>query len=99
MTDFNGKPLAIFASATAAMMLAVATPAAADIQFNDISIGGVEFDDDEDLLTQLIELDADDIDELREEFAEAREDIADAVLDIEEGARRCKRRGLAAALF
>ena len=43
-----------------------------------------DFDDHEDLLEQLIELDAEDINDLRDDFADARADIAEAVVDVEE---------------
>ena len=62
----------------AAGSLAFAAPAYAKDRNININIG------DEDLLEELIELDAEGIDELREEFADAREDIADAIADIEE---------------
>lgn len=44
----------------------------------------LNFDDHEDLLEQMIELDADGIEDLREDLVDAREDIADAILDIED---------------
>ncbi|MHA7872750.1 MAG: hypothetical protein ACX939_10400, partial [Hyphococcus sp.] len=44
----------------------------------------LNIDDHEDLLEQLIELDADDIAEMRDDFAEARADIAEAIRDIED---------------
>ena len=68
---------AVFAFATAA-------PTAASAHNDGITINGLSFGDDEDVLQQLIDMDADDIEELREEMADAREDIADAILDIEE---------------
>lgn len=64
--------------------VAAAAPGAAYAHGNNISINGLDFGDDEDLLEQLIELDADGIEEIRVEMADAREDIADAILDIEE---------------
>lgn len=60
----------------AAMGLAFATPAAAHAHV--LSFGA------EDLLEKLIEMDADDIQEMRDEFAEARDDIKDAIGDVEE---------------
>jgi len=44
----------------------------------------LNFDDHEDILEQLIALDADGIDGLQEEFSDARDDIADALDDIAE---------------
>jgi|GEM_PF-1893299 len=61
-----------------------AAPTAAIAHDTTLSFDGFSFDKDEDLLEQLIELDTDDIDELREEMAEARAEIADAILEIEE---------------
>ena len=43
-----------------------------------------EFDDHEDLLEQLIELDADGIDDLQDDLVEARNDISEAIADVEE---------------
>ncbi len=61
----------------AAFGMMLATPAMArDVVIN---VGK-----DRDLLEQLIELDREDIDELRAEFAEARADIAEAIGDITE---------------
>ncbi len=45
---------------------------------------------DGDLLTQLIEMDAGDIEEMRAEFAEARADIKEAIGDIEEARKDVK---------
>lgn len=73
-----------------AFALMIATPAAARISFNDIEVGSIEFNDDEDLLTQIRDMDEGDIKELREEMADARDDIAEAILDIEEARRDVK---------
>ncbi|MEQ8936269.1 MAG: hypothetical protein RIE56_10815 [Amphiplicatus sp.] len=43
-----------------------------------------DWDDEEDFLEDLIEMDAEDIAEMRSELAEARADIADGIRDIEE---------------
>jgi DNA repair exonuclease SbcCD ATPase subunit len=66
-----------FIAGAAAMGLALATPAAAHTHV-------LNFGDDEDLLEKLIEMDAEDIQDMREEFADAREDIKDAIGDVEE---------------
>lgn len=50
----------------------------------------LHFNDHEDLLEQLIELDADGIEDLRDDFADAREDIADAIIDVEEAKEEVK---------
>lgn len=68
----------------AAMGLAFATPAAAHHH-------GFNFDDDEDLLEELIEMDAGDIQDMREEFAGAREDIKESIADIEEAREEASR--------
>lgn len=70
---------AFFIASAAALTVSVATPASAHIEF-----GHLHFDDDEDVLQQLIDLDADDIDELREEFADARVEIREAISEIDE---------------
>lgn len=44
----------------------------------------IDFGEDGDLLEQLIEMDAADIEEMRAEFAEARADIKEAIGDIDE---------------
>jgi len=44
----------------------------------------LSFDDHEDLLEQLIELDADGIEDLRDELVEARAEIGEAIYEIEE---------------
>lgn len=64
--------------------VAAAAPSAAYARNSNISIDGLDFGDDEELLEQLIELDADDIQEIRNEIADAREEIADAILEIED---------------
>lgn len=67
-----------------AAAFALAIPATANAGSMNVSFDGLDFDDDEDVLEQLIELDADDIDEIREEMADARQDIAEAIIEIEE---------------
>ncbi len=80
-----GNPMrSLILAGAAVFTFAAAAPTAAIAHDSAISFDGFSFDDDKDLLEQLIELDADDIDELREEMAEAREEIADAILEIEE---------------
>ncbi len=65
-----------------ALALGFAGPAAAG---DSINIGGVSFgDDDGDFLEQLIKLDADDIEELRAELADAHDEIMDAIAEVEE---------------
>lgn len=74
-----------FFAAVAAMGLAATTPAFAhDDDHDSISFGSVHFDIDEDLLPQIVELDADEIEDLRVELADAREDISDAIADVDE---------------
>ena len=85
------KPITKMAMVGAAVFaVAVAAPNAASAHNDGISINGLSFGDDEDVLQQLIDMDADDIEELREEMADAREDIADAILDIEEAREEVK---------
>ena len=71
------------AASAAVLALAAFTPAAAGSY--DIHIG-----DYEELLEQLIEMDADDIAEMRADFAEARADIDEAIRDIEEAKEEVK---------
>lgn len=59
---------------------AVAHPHDLSISTHSLSFG----DDEKDLLEQLIELDADDIEDLRQELNEARMDIEDAIVEIED---------------
>ncbi len=80
----------LFMIGAAIFAFAVAAPAAANARSANISIDGLDFGDDEDLLEQLIELDADDIEDLRDEMADAREDIADAILEIEDAREEVK---------
>ncbi|VAV98894.1 hypothetical protein MNBD_ALPHA05-267 [hydrothermal vent metagenome] len=74
----------------AAFTVAIAAPTAAVAYDTNISFDGFSFNDDEDLLEQLIALDADDIEELREDMAEARADITDAIAEIEEAREEVK---------
>ncbi len=80
--------LAIAGAAIFAITMAAPTTAAA--YDANISFDGFSFNDDEDLLEQLIALDVDDIEELREEMAEARADITDAIAEIEEAREEVK---------
>ena len=50
----------------------------------------LSFDDHEDLLEQLIELDADGIDDLRDELVEARAEIGEAIYEIQEAKEEVK---------
>ncbi len=85
------NPLHSFAIAgAAAFAFAIAAPTTAAAYDANISFDGFSLNDDEDLLEQLIELDADDIAELREEMAEARAEIRDAVAEIEEAREEVK---------
>ncbi len=79
----------IIASA-AAFAVAIAAPTTAAAYDSNISFDGFSLNDDEDLLEQLIELDADDIEELREEMADARAEIRDAIVEIEEAREEVK---------
>ncbi|MEL7486574.1 MAG: hypothetical protein AAGJ87_05060 [Pseudomonadota bacterium] len=70
----------------AALSLAALSTATAPAFAHDdktVVINGVSFSDD-DFLQDLIDLDAEDIAELREEFADAKYDVLDAIEDIEE---------------
>ncbi|WP_133162196.1 hypothetical protein [Hyphococcus luteus] len=82
------------AAGAAALGLAVAAPAALAGNFTDkaVSFDGVNLNinDDEDLLQTLIDMDAEDIADLREEMADARADIKDAIGDVEEARREAK---------
>ncbi|MFQ5563907.1 MAG: hypothetical protein ACE5FO_10110 [Parvularculaceae bacterium] len=75
-----------------AAFLAVSAGAPATAAAHDLTISAldIEFGDSEDLLEQLIELDADDIQELREEMAEALEEIDDAMDEIEDAREEAK---------
>jgi chromosome segregation ATPase len=85
MSNTIANPLRSLAIAGAAIFaITMAAPTTAAAYDTNISFDGFSFNDDEDLLEQLIALDADDIEELREDMAEARADIRDAIADIEE---------------
>ncbi len=84
MQNIFQSPNRIFIAGLAAATFAVAAPAQAHDNGHSISFNGLDFDDDADLLQQLIDLDADDIDEIREEFAEAQEEIAEAIEEVED---------------
>jgi len=84
-TDASRAPIMKMISiGVAVFAFTAAAPMTANAHGRDISINGLDFGDDEDLLEQLIELDADGIQEIREEMADAREEIADAILEIED---------------
>ena len=76
-TKFTGA----IAGMVAALGLAFAGPAYAKHHDHDLNI---HIGKDKDLLPQLIEMDADDIADMKEEFADARADIDDAINDIAE---------------
>lgn len=80
------KPLAIFA---AAMTMAFSAPAhAGSVEVNhDYRIN---FDKDKSLLPDLIKMDADDIADMKAEFAKARSDIDDALKDIADARKEAK---------
>lgn len=84
LTDKRFHIEKLFMIGAAVFAVSVAAPGAANAHGDNISFNGLNFGDDEDLLDQLIELDADDIDEIRDEMADAREDIAEAILEIED---------------
>jgi hypothetical protein len=71
-------------SCAAAFALAIAPTAASagsmNVSFNNLDIP----EDDDEFFADLVELDASDIDDLREELAEAREEMRDALDDIAE---------------
>ncbi len=73
-----------------AFTIAIAAPTAAVAYDTNISFGGFSFNNDEDMIEQLIALDADDIDQLREEMAEARADIRDAIAEIKDAREEVK---------
>lgn len=79
LTNLYNARKASFAGA-AALALAAFAP------FTGASAGSyhLHFDDHEDMLEQIIELDAEGIADLRDDLTEARADIADAIRDIEE---------------
>jgi chromosome segregation ATPase len=73
----------VLITGAAALTFAVAAPAASAHDFDNISINGFNFDfDSEDLLQSLIEMDAEDIAEMRADLAEARVEIRDAIGEI-----------------
>ena len=76
----GSRPLAL--SAAAALVFVTAAPVANAAHRDGVSIGGVHFDDDEELFDQLVDLDADDIADIRDDLADARADIAEAIEEI-----------------
>ncbi len=83
MTSLRLKALDLRAALAGAAALCFAAPASAH---------DFDWDDGEAFLEDLIEMDADDIAELRSELAEARADIADARRDIDEAREDAKSR-------
>lgn len=75
----------LVAAGAAAAGLFLATPAFAHGGHDILSLG-----DDDNLLQELIDLDADGIQDLRDEFADARADIKDAINDVEEAREEVK---------
>lgn len=74
----------LFMIGAAIFAVSAVAPGAAHARGDNISINGLDFGDDENLLEQLIELDANDIEDMRDEMADARIEIADAILEIED---------------
>ncbi len=70
-------------SGAAALGLAFAAPAAMAGDFVNISFDDLDFGE-EDFLQKLIEMDADDIADMRAEMADARAEIRDAIGEIED---------------
>lgn len=79
----NLRPALVAAIAAVGLMSPAAM--AHDWNVNDISIDGIELGEStEEILAQLIALDADDISDIKADMDEARADIIDAIDDIEE---------------
>lgn len=79
----SNKAKALIFSGAAALGLAFAAPAAVADDFVNISFDDLDFGD-EDFLQKLIEMDADDIADMRAEMADARAEIRDAISEIQE---------------
>ncbi len=91
MLNASTTPLRdLIIASTAAFTVAIAAPTTAVAYDANISFDGFSLNDDEDLLEQLIALDADDIEDLREEMAEARAEIRDAIAEIEQAREEVK---------
>ncbi|NOX82242.1 MAG: hypothetical protein GXP06_04500 [Alphaproteobacteria bacterium] len=90
LNAFTAPLRSLAIAGAAAFTVAIAAPTTALAHDANISFDGFSFNDDEDLLEQLIALDADDIEELREEMADARVDIRDAIAEIEEAREEVK---------
>ena len=84
-TKFTGA----IAGMVAALGLAFTGPAYAKHHDHDHDLN-IHIGKDKDLLPQLIEMDADDIADMKEEFADARADIDDAINDIAEAKEEAK---------
>ncbi|WP_425410868.1 hypothetical protein [Hyphococcus sp.] len=88
MTIYNNttgllKKLKVALIASGAIAALSAAPAAMAGDLNSIVVDSVNLDfGDEDFLQALIEMDADDIAEMSKEFADARDDIRDAITEI-----------------
>lgn len=84
-TSTLGAAKALLISGAAALGLAFAAPAASAVEIGDISFNDFNFDiNSDDFLQNLIDMDAEDIAELRAEMADARAEIKDAIAEIEE---------------
>ncbi|GJL90966.1 hypothetical protein [Hyphococcus sp.] len=78
-----GAEKALLISGAAALGLAFAAPAASAADIGNISFNDFNFDiDSENFLQNLIDMDADDIADLRAEMADARAEIKDAIAEI-----------------
>jgi len=96
----NGAAKALLISGAAALGLAFAAPAAGAADIGEISFNDFNFDiDGEDFLQNLIEMDAEDIAELRADMAEARADIKDAIAEIEEARKEAAEQPEAKAIL
>ncbi|MBT8471312.1 MAG: hypothetical protein HKN14_02025 [Marinicaulis sp.] len=89
ITNITAQPISamtkgLFAAGAALFAMTLA-PVANAHGGDGFTINGFNFGDDtEDLLEKLIELDADEIEEIRIDLADAREDVLDAISDVEE---------------
>lgn len=84
-SNFMRSAKAVLAAGGVFAALTVAAPAASAHDFDNISVNGLNFNfGDEDFLQSLIEMDAEDIAEMRADFAEARAEIRNAIGEIDE---------------
>lgn len=95
------KPLSLLVIASAAMIVSTAViPTTADAHDISISSHGLTFGDkDNDLLQQLIDLDADEIEDLRQELVDARSDIEESIDDIADARTETREGGGAKAIL